>query len=148
MSEDFKLNTVKYPPLKNVISLKWPPSSLSWTRLPPLTPPTFWHPFLSIDMYIYRGFFGAKKKSWVTSRRKEKNENKIRKAQEMRLEQSAGQLLGNWTIEVAGQIFSLIEDNWIIKLPNADFAQKLTRRFHLNPLLWLKEFLAQPLQNI
>ena len=93
-------------------------------------------------------FLAQKKKSWVTSRRKEKNENKIRKAQEMRLEQSAGQLLGNWTIEVAGQIFSLIEDNWIIKLPNADFAQKLTRRFHLNPLLWLKEFLAQPLQNI
>ena len=32
-----------------------------------------------------------------------------------------------------------IESKRMIKLPNADFAEKLTRRLHLDPLLWLLE---------
>ena len=132
MSEDFELNTVKYPPLKNVISLKWPPASLSWTLLSPPPPPPhrrFDTPS-HLSTCIFTEVFLAQKKSWVTSRRKEKNESKIRKAQEMRLEQSAGQLLGNWTIDVAGQIFSSIEENnkvtqcWLCSETNKAFSSK------------------------
>lgn len=32
-----------------------------------------------------------------------------------------------------------VESKRMIKLPNADFAEKLTRRLHLDPLLWLLE---------
>ena len=82
----------------------------------------------------------AKKSS--TSRRKE-NKRKVRKTKEKRLEQRARHLLGNLTsIEVAGQIFGSIEENDRVTPVdgiNADFAKKLTRRLHLDPLLWLLE---------
>ena len=46
------------------------------------------------------------------------------------------------SIEVAGQIFGSIEENdrvTPVDSINADFAKKLTRRLHLDPLLWLLE---------
>ena len=46
------------------------------------------------------------------------------------------------SIEVAGQIFGSIEENERVspvESISADFAKKLTRRFHLDPLLWLLE---------
>jgi len=46
------------------------------------------------------------------------------------------------SIEVEGQIFGSIEDNERVSPVdsiNADFAKKLTRRLHLDPLLWLLE---------
>ena len=83
----------------------------------------------------------AKKSS--TSRRKKENKRKVRKTKEKRLEQRARHLLGNLTlIEVAGQIFGSNEENdRVIPVDsiNADFAKKLTRRLHLDPLLWLLE---------
>ena len=58
-----------------------------------------------------------------------------------RLKQRARHLLGNLTsIEVAGQIFGSIEENdrvTPVDSINADFAKKLTRHLHLDPLLWL-----------
>ena len=46
------------------------------------------------------------------------------------------------SIEVAGQIFGSIEENdrvTPVDSINADFVKKLTRRLHLDPLLWLLE---------
>ena len=74
---------------------------------------------------------------------KKENKRKVRKNKEKRLEQRARQLLENLTsIEVEGQIFGSIEDNERVSPVdsiNADFAKKLTRRLHLDPLLWLLE---------
>ena len=68
---------------------------------------------------------------------------KVRKTKKKRLEQRARHLLGNLTsIEVAGQIFGSIEENdrvTPVDSINADFTKKLTRRLHLDPLLWLLE---------
>ena len=51
--------------------------------------------------------------------------------------------IGNLTsIEVAGQIFGSVEENdrvTPVDSINADFAKKLTRSLHLDPLLWLLE---------
>ena len=83
----------------------------------------------------------AKKSS--TSRLKKENKRKVRKTKEKRLDQRARHLLGNLTsIEVAGQIFGSVEENdrvTPVDSVNADFAKKLTRRLHLDPLLWLLE---------
>ena len=77
------------------------------------------------------------------SRRKKENKRKVRKTKDKRLNQRARHLLGNLTsIEVAGQIFGSIEENdrvTPVDSINADFAKKLTRRLHLDPLLWLLE---------
>ena len=77
------------------------------------------------------------------SRRKKENKRKVRKTKDKRLKQRARHLLGNLTsIEVAGQIFGSIEENdrvTPVDSINADFAKKLTRRLHLDPLLWLLE---------
>ena len=74
-----------------------------------------------------------------TSRRKNENKRKVRKTKEKRLEQRARHLLGNLTsIEVTGQICGSVEENdrvTPVDSINADFAKKLTRRLHLNPLL-------------
>ena len=71
------------------------------------------------------------------------NKRKVRKTKEKQLEQRARHLLGNLTsIEVAGQIFGSVEENdrvTPVDSINADFAKKLTRRLHLDPLLWLLE---------
>ena len=60
-----------------------------------------------------------------------------------RLKQRARHLLGNLTsIEVAGHIFASIEENdrvTPVDSINADFAKKLRRHLHLDPLLWLLE---------
>ena len=65
------------------------------------------------------------------------------KPRHKRLKQRARHLLGNLTsIEVARQIFGSIEENdriTPVDSINADFAKKLTRRLHLDPLLWLLE---------
>ena len=68
----------------------------------------------------------------------------MRKTKEKRLKQKARQLLGNLTsIEVAGKISIQSEENDTTVIPlesiNADFSKKLTRRLHLDPLLWLLE---------
>ena len=77
------------------------------------------------------------------SRRKKENKRKVRKTKDKQLKQRARHLLGNLTsIEVAGQIFGSIEENdrvTPVDSINADFAKKLTRRLHLDPLLWLLE---------
>ena len=57
----------------------------------------------------------------------------MRKTKEKRLKQRARQLMGNLTsVEVAG-------NNYTLASINADFSKKLTRRLHLDPLLWLLE---------
>jgi len=75
----------------------------------------------------------AKKSS--TSRRKKENKGRSEKTKEKRFEQRARQLLGNLTsVEAAGQIFGSIDENERVSPVdsiNADFAKKLTRRFHL-----------------
>ena len=78
------------------------------------------------------------------SRRKKENKRKVRKTKDKRPKQRARHLLGSLTsIEVAGQIFGSIEENdrvTSVDSINADFAKKLTRRLHLDPLpLWLLE---------
>ena len=77
------------------------------------------------------------------SRRKKEYKRKVRKTKDKRLLQRARNLLGTLTsIEVAGQIFGSIEENdrvTPVDSINADFAKKLTRRLHLDPLLWLLE---------
>ena len=73
------------------------------------------------------------------SRRKKENKRKVRKTKDKRLKQRARHLLGNLTsIEVAGQIFGSIEENDRVT-PVDSIAKKLTRRLHLDPLLWLLE---------
>ena len=71
------------------------------------------------------------------------NKGKVRKTKERQLEQRKRHLVGNLTsIEVAGQIFGSVEENdrvTPVDSINADFAKKLTRRLHLDPLLWLLE---------
>ena len=85
--------------------------------------------------------FCAKKS--LTSRRKKENKRKVRKTKDKRLKQRARYPLGNLTsIEVAGQIFGSIEENdrvTPVDNINADFAKKLARRLHLDPLLWILE---------
>ena len=73
------------------------------------------------------------------SRRKKENKRKVRKTKDKRLKQRARHLLGNLTsIEVAGQIFGSFEENDRVT-PVDSIAKKLTRRLHLDPLLWLLE---------
>ena len=86
--------------------------------------------------------FCTKKSS--TSRRQKENRRKVRKTKEKRFKQRALQLLVNLTsVEVAGKIFDSVEENDTTVIPvesiNADFSKKLTRRLHLDPLLWLLE---------
>ena len=85
---------------------------------------------------------GAKHAS--TSRRHIKeNKRKTRKTKEKRLKQRARNLLGNLaSIEVAGEIFDSIDENGRftpVDSINAEFTKKLSRRLHLDPLLWLLE---------
>ena len=78
-----------------------------------------------------------------TSRGKKENRRKVRKTKDKRLKQRARHLLENLTsIEVARQIFGSLKGNdrvTPVNSINADFAKKLTRRLHLDPLLWLLE---------
>ena len=68
----------------------------------------------------------------------------MRKTKEKRLKQRARKLLGNLTsVEVAGKNFDSVGENDTTVIPvesiNADLSKKLTRRLHLDPLLWLLE---------
>ena len=92
-----------------------------------------------------RSFLYARKNHQRQEERR-KIRGRSKKTKEKRLEQRARHLLGNLTsIEVAGQIFGTIEENdrvtpvACVDSINADFAKKLTRRLHLDPLLWLLE---------
>lgn len=92
---------------------------------------------------LLRRFPSCVQKS-TKSRRKKENRRKVRRTKEKRLQQRAHTLLGNLSsIEIANKIFESLGDGSFkersVGSINASFTAKLTKHFHLDPLLWLIE---------
>lgn len=92
---------------------------------------------------LLRRFPSCVQKS-TKSRRKKENRRKVKRTKEKRLQQRAHTLLRNLSsIEIANKIFESLENGSFTKRSvgsiNASFTAKLSKRLHLDHLLWLIE---------